>query len=54
MCGVNCDCVVFANVSGNVYMVAVCVSMCECMFVNVRVCMVRMLCLYVFLAMFVW
>ena len=42
------------NVSGNVCMVIVNVCMGVCMFVNVCACMVAVLCLYVFLVMFVW
>ena len=51
LCG---DCVVCVCVSGYVCMVVVGVCEGVCMFVNVRVCMVIVLCLYVSLAMFVW
>ena len=47
-------CVVFVCVSGHVCMVIVGVCLGICMFVDVCGCMVIVLRLYVYLAMFVW
>ena len=44
----NCDCVVFVNVSGHVCVVSVGVCVGVCMFVNVCACMVIVLCLLCF------
>ena len=49
-----CDCVMFVCVSGNVCVVVVCVCTDVYMCVNVCDCIVIVLRLYVYLAMFVW
>ena len=50
LCG---DCVVFVCVPSRVCIVIVRVRVCVCMFANLCVCIVNVLCLYASLAMFV-